>query len=61
MQTKFSHSTISPPHILQTAVEAMNDTVGENSLVPSRLVFWILPNILYLAQTFLTRMIAWKQ
>ncbi len=40
---KTDHPTADPKYILNIAVKAMNDTIGENGLVPSRLVFGIIP------------------
>lgn len=42
-KNKFTHPTVSSTHLLKIAVRAMNDTVKENGLVPSRLVFGVLP------------------
>lgn len=39
---KISHPNMSPKYILRVANKAMNDTIGDNRLVPSRLVFGIL-------------------
>lgn len=40
-----SHKEMPPQQILSTAVRAMNDTAGPNGLVPTLLVFGILPRI----------------
>ena len=40
---KHNHPHIPPPFILRVAVKAMSDTMGETGLVPSRLVFGIVP------------------
>jgi hypothetical protein len=41
VQTDYPH--IPPRTVLKLAVKAMNDTVGENGLVPSLLVFGVTP------------------
>ena len=43
--TKISHHKphVDKSYVLKVAVKAMNDTMGENGLVPSRLVFGIIP------------------
>lgn len=40
---RHEYPSANPKTILRVAVKAMNDTMGENGLVPSRLVFGILP------------------
>lgn len=40
-----SHPSYPPQHILSLAVRAMNDTAGSNGLVPTMLVFGVLPRI----------------
>lgn len=40
---RYTHPTVSPLYLLKVAVKAMNDTMGENGLVPSRLVFGMIP------------------
>lgn len=37
------HANVPPRMVLKVAIKAMNDTIGENGIVPSRLVFGILP------------------
>lgn len=44
-KTQFNHPTISLQYILRLAVKDMNDTIGDNGLVPSRIVFGILSRL----------------
>lgn len=37
-QVRFTHPTVDPQYILRNAIKAINDTMGENGLEPSRLV-----------------------
>lgn len=43
LKVKHAHPNIPNRYILRVAVKAMNDTINENGLVPSRLVFGIIP------------------
>lgn len=38
-----SNPTLSKPYLIKVAVKAMNETMCENGLVPSKLVFGIIP------------------
>lgn len=40
---RYLHASVSPQYILKIAVKVMNDTIGDNGLVPSRLVFRTIP------------------
>ncbi len=42
-KVKHNYPAADPKYLLSIAVKAMNDTIGENGLVPSRLVFGIIP------------------
>ena len=44
------HPDVNPREALKIAVKAMNDTIGENGLVPTRLVFGMLPRYPILSQ-----------
>lgn len=39
------HPSVEPPHELRLAVKAINDTTGSNGLVPSTLVFSMIPSL----------------
>ena len=39
------HPSISDKHILRLSIKAINDTIGPNGLVPSLLVFGVLPSL----------------
>lgn len=52
---KFRHPIISPPYILRISVKAMNDTMGKMVWFRLELSFKFFHDLLYLAQTLLTR------